>query len=339
MKKILTLILILTMSNLVSAQSEPKTIKAKDLMDKIDRSELESDTTNKDIDDIIPTLKMPKMNFNQGVEIHNVDKHTKKITTVDNKKTQEILKVKPVPVPAPVPKAKSVPKPKIKTATKTKVIISKKPISLEQLINNDKIVTSNGKTYIYRLKDSQITQYRILEKLPLKSQGLRTSEKNSFYIRDIKQLMADVKATKSAIKPKRTKSKSATKPKRTKSVRNTNKRNTNRRSKSIVTKKPKVKSQTKTAVTITPEVAAKRKSLEEKFNHGKAISKTMGLRKLQVNDEVIISGAVQIVIRRNKSTSGIKKYWLTEKINTSNKALVKKSKNHYKLIKIYIYQE
>lgn len=282
MKNIITTLFLtfIISTQLCGAESEPEAINAKDLMDKVDRSEISTEDSSPELDNTIPEFEIPKIEFEQT-------------NTTKTKQTKNTV-------------AKS-------TSTKNNVVFAKRPIGLVQLLRNDKIVLSNAQTYVYRLSNKTITQYKLKDKVPVNSKGLKKSSKNSFYVVNVSLLKKDAKNLDNNNKPKVTK---ATKPK-------------------INT--PKVELADKAPIQQKPDsdIAAKRKLLEGKLNHGKSISKTIKLKSLQTNDEIVISGGVQLVIRKKKSTSGVKKYWLIEKLDLNNDAVVEKSKNVYKLIKPY----
>ena len=154
------------------AQSEPKAINTKDMIEKLDRSELETGHVEDNID-IMPEFEIPKIEFEAS--------HPKKVN-----KPKGANKVKAAAKPT--------------TASKSKVVISNKTIKLMQLNKNDKIVFNKGKTYIYRLLKTKIIQYKYNEKLPLDSTGLRASGKNSYYVVNKIQLVKDAKKLNSVAK-------------------------------------------------------------------------------------------------------------------------------------------
>ncbi len=160
------------------AQSEPKAINTKDMIEKLDRSELETGHVEDNID-IMPEFEIPKIEFEA-----NQPKTVSKPKMANKEKTA----------------AKST------TVSKSKVVISNKTIKLMQLNKNDKIVINKGKTYIYRLLKTKIIQYKYNEKLPLDSTGLRASGNNSYYVVNKIQLVKDAKKINSVAK-KSTKSK------------------------------------------------------------------------------------------------------------------------------------
>ena len=278
---ITSLFLIFTLSNLTCAASEPKAINTKDLVDKIDRSEISTGEINPTLENILPNLEMPKIEFKERNTEKKKSNNSTQRLGADNKQTLNVEK-------------KSKPK-----KVNNTVVFAKRPISLVQLLNNDKIVLSNSQTYVYRLNKNTITQYKINDKVPLKSHGLKASGENSFYVVDVRLLKNDAKEF-------RKKSKSQ--------IKNNTK---------ITNHSEKINKATNVEKTsISPEITAKRKLLEKKLNHGKSINSTINLRSLQTNDEVIISGDVQLVIRKKKSTSGVKKYWLSEKLDTNNSSVI-----------------
>lgn len=305
--KITLITLSLILSNLLCAQSEPEAIKTKDLIDKIDRSEISTGESNPTLENIMPDFEMPKIEFNEN------KKKNSKSKIDESSKTKE-------PVNS-VDTSKKVSKP---TTVKNRVLISKRPISLSQLLQNDKIVISNGQTFVYRLNDNTITQYKIKNKIPLKSLGLKANGKNGFYIVDIVLLKKDAKALR-----KNTKN---TKSNKTKKPKNTVTKTIKPKPASPINKSDPLKKESKE---ISPDILTKRKALEKKFNRGRSIKSTVTLRTLQTNDEIIISGGVQLVLRKKKSTSGVKKYWLVEKLDVNNSSVIEKSKNIYKLIQSY----
>jgi hypothetical protein len=330
-KSIISIILIFNLTNSCWAQTdEPEAINAKDLMEKLDRSDIEESSSDSKINNIMPEFEIPKIEFNEKLESKKVKKPTKVAKKPKLEKVQALKKSPKQSKQVVAEKssntgaANETVKPKVaadkvkKTeTTKNKVVISKKVLKFIELNKNDKIVINKGTTYVYRLLKTKIIQYTYGGKLPLDSAGLKASGENSYYIVNKMLLMRDIKSKKS-----RGNKRAVTKKVKT----------------SAPNKKSVVKPVVKPVVAeykVTPEIAAQRKVIEGKYNHGQLIKKNFKLKDLQINDNVYVFDEVQLITRRQKSSSGIRKYWLIEKLDINNKAVKAVSRNKYTIIKRY----
>jgi len=291
--------LLIVSTNICFAQSEPEQIKAKDLLEKIDRSDLEA--ADSEIGKIeIPKMEMPKISIDKG----KGKGHSKSINKPTKKKVVKSKVARPQNKAATAGKAK------------TKVVISKRPIGLNQLKDNDKVVRHKGKTYIYRQKRNVITQYLFNGKLALNSKGLTSKDPNSYYITDKAQLLTDSRLSK------KTNSKSIVK------------------NKVASTQKPKVvevasQPETITSTKDTVKNQIKRKEIEEKYNRGDPITKNLKLKNLLIDDEIYVFGDLQLVTRRSRNIAGLRKYWLIEKLDINNVAVKNTARNKYQIVKRY----
>ena len=301
MNKIFTGLLIISI-NVCYAQSEPEQIKAKDLLEKIDRSDLEG--TDSEIGKIeIPKMEIPQINIDKGnpkpIKKSTKNKVVKRGTRQRNTKSKTI--------------AQSQDKVNVVEKAKTKVVISKRPLGLNQLKDNDKVVIHKGKTYIYRQKNNVITQYLFNGKLALSSKGLTNKGPDNYYITDKTQLLADSRSTKKA-RSNKTKVK-----------------------KIVSSQKPQAinKPVVKTSVEDTIKNKTKREEIEGKYNRGDPITKSLKLKNLLIDDEIYVFGDLQLVTRRSRNIAGLRKYWLVEKLDISNEAVKNIAKNKYQIVKRY----
>lgn len=301
MNKILNTILLISSIGIVCAQSEPEAVNTKDLNEKINRSDILTDDVNgSKMNNLMPTMEMPLIEFNEKPV---VSKNTQTEKSVNKPVEKLATKVEP--------KSELV---KTSKPKKQSVVFAKRPISINQLYNNDKIVINKGKTYVYRQTKSNIMQYKFKGKLPLDSLGLKPSGANSYYVINKGLVAKDAKSTPKKVS-KTTKTKTVAKKKET------------------VAKKV-VKADLNDA--ITSEVMSKRKLIENKHNNGKEITESIKLNNLRVNDKIYLIDGLQFVIRKSRNTSGVKKYWLIESINTNSRSLKKETEFKYKVIKYYI---
>ena len=340
MKSTIKTILIFLTISICYAQSEPESINGKDLIEKIDRSDLElNDLDDGDVlENEIPKMEMPTLTFKKK-PVSKVEKPTKKsIVKPENTVKKEVVnkketKSKPAASRKPTTrkpttkmpttkksttKKSTTRKPTTKKAKKKKIIVSDRRMSLKNLKNNDKVVVAKSVTYIYRLEKSKTVQYKFIGKLPLNSSALESKGINSYYIRDVKKLIADSKATFST----------STKNKTTITVKAKNK------PKTIVKKavdKVEVNKQAETRSTSNNG----QKKLETKHNHGRTISQSIELNQLMKNDVIHLSGNAKLVIRRDRNTYKIHKYWLKGELDLRSRSLRKQSDIKYKVLKEY----
>lgn len=320
MKIILTIAIIFTCFQGFS-QNEPEKFNKKDLIEKMDRSDLEMKSEDEvEIDDAILKFEIPKIKFEKPVKKSQMI--SKKTTKTPKKAANGVSSSRKPEKNSPV-NVKPIKEDKIK------VVFAKRPILISQMNKNDKIVITKGKTYVYRLqKDNNIIQYKYNGIIPYESSGLRKNDETSYYVVNKKILIDDYKKLKS--NSSRTKTKLRTnKPKTIKSTQS-----------SVVTKPETKKLSVKKdknidSQLITDALEKHRKIIEDKYNKGKRIKKSIKLKNLHQNDEVYIVGDLQFVSRVSSSSSAKKKYWLTEKLDINNKAVEKIGKNKYKIIRFY----
>ncbi|VAW38133.1 hypothetical protein MNBD_GAMMA01-262 [hydrothermal vent metagenome] len=303
----IALYMILITSMLVSfyVQAEPKVVNTKAEVDKIDRSELETHNETLSLDNIVPKLEMPNIEFDGSIR-------TRQNTTTS--------------VPANKSTAKKEPTKKkpVKQKNKKKIVLARKSMLLNQLNKGDKILLSKGLTYVFRISRHNITQYLYKGKLAMDSSGLEPSKTNGYYIIDKDKLVADTKLLNSNKKASKvTRHQSSSKAKQL------------TKRKTITTNKLAKKPASNEPNIIPVDIIAQRKKIEKEYNKGKAIKNSIRLKNLRANDKIHIIDNIQLVFRKNTSTSGVKKYWLTEKLNPDNKAIKLQSKNIYKVIKLY----
>jgi len=316
MKKIIYIVLLISLSSIGLSQSDPDTFDKNDIIEKVDRSELESsdEENSPDTNNIIPKFEMPEIEFDTGIIVEKKsEKSVTKNTQKENKKGTKTTAVK-----------KS-------NAKKPKVVFARRPISISQIKKNDKILVKDGKTFIYRLVKANIIRYKYFGKLPLDSSGLKASGRNGYYVIDKVTFAKDATALKEKLK-KKIPNRVASKPKqKTKNI-----------SANVSTSKPEIKNTNTEKIISKPEttivsgdVESKRKIIEKRLNNGRTIKNNMLLSNLKVNDEVYFINSIQLVIRKKKSTSGTKKYWLIEKLDTNNRYVEKVANNRYKILAHY----
>lgn len=277
--KLLYLIMALAFtSSAFSQDDEPKAIDPKEMMDKLDRSDISEDDDNTSVEGMVPDFEIPKIEFNNDVKVEEAkeskgSKDTKASKSEESRSTQS------------------------KTQKKNRVLISNRAITkLSQLKNKDKIVAKDGKILIYRLSKNNIIQYKFKGDFPLDSAGLKKENDNSYYVVD-KQLLNGGDSASSKL---------------AQSAANSDEK-----------------------IEITDELMAARKAIEEKFNSGKEIKRSITLKGLQINDTVYVFEKVQLVTRRSTNIAGLRKYWLTEKLDPTNSSVKELSKNKYQIYKRY----
>jgi hypothetical protein len=298
MKKLIILSLLTFVFTTSLAQSEPEKIDTKDMVETVDRSDLENDTDTKDeLNSMITTFEIPKIEFESK---ENPKKKPTKKKNSNKVKSEKIIES------TDEKKATVV---KLKPKRKSAVVIAKFPLTVSQFKRNDKIVLSKGKVYVYRLAKSNIVQYKYKGKLAMNSEGIKKNSENSYYIIDRNKFIKDIKELK--------------------------KNKTHKPKKKKKEKEVKIEKREED-IGVTEEILLKRKKVEDRLNHGKTIKKSLLLKDLRKEDEVYLIGKIQLVIRKNKATSGVKKYWLLEKFDITNKSVIKVSKNKYKINRKYL---
>ncbi len=283
------LLLTILSLNICFAQDEPKKINPKDLVDKVNRADLEGDESV-EINNLIPTLDMPTIEFEKKVE-----------NTANNKPK----KVTKNPKISPRPKVKKEKPTKIESK---KIVTSKRSMTSKMLKVNDTIVVNNDKVVIFRTAKSEIVKYPYKGQIPLGSFGLK-KQNNVYIVTDPKRLREDIKLAESI-------------------------KNTKPQESIAKTEKTTVDT-IDNGIEYSEAQLASRKKVEEKYNNGKKIKKSIMLKNLRVNDMVYIIKELSLVIRKKKSTSGVYKYWLTESLDINNPSVEKIENNQYEIIRSY----
>lgn len=300
------------------AQSELDAFNKKDVIEKMDRSDLDMESKdNVKIDESILKFEIPKIEFDVPVKkpvraTKNTTSKAKKVVKKPPSKKVVTIPFETTPVKTPVVKK-----------DKTEVVFVRRPISINQMKKNDKIAFTDGITYVYRIQKSNVIQFKFNGKIPFDSKGLRKNDETSYYIVDKTRLIADYRKLRSNSK------KSISKPK-VAAVKPPSK------TKPLVKKPTVIKKDTILDDQVMPvDVSEKRKAIEKKFNNGRVIKKSIQLKSLRENDEIYIVGDIQFVFRKISSNSVKKKYWLTEKLDINNKAVKKVGNNKYEIIRFY----
>jgi len=176
MKLIISIVFILTINFTCLAQNEPETVRGKDLMEKIDRSEILDDEIDGSLmlDEAIPKMEIEKIEF---------EKPAVKKSTVKK-------------VMATETKPKSKPVVENKETNKKKILVSDRAISLNGLMVNDKLVINDDNTYVYRKVKTNTVQYRFTGKVPTNSKGLKLLSENRYIVENVDLLNADIVPTK-----------------------------------------------------------------------------------------------------------------------------------------------
>jgi len=302
-------VLITLLSGMCLAQDEPETFNKKDLIETVDRSELEgSDDSSKSKSNVeIPKFEMPTIEFDENVK----PKKSSVDTTVKVKKTPSkpsVIKTgksKPV-VKAPV-QAKPKPVVKASVPVKTKPVVKKviESISISDIIKNDKFVVSKDKISVFRFSNSKNNEYSFSGKLPINSQGLKASKNDSYYVINRFKLIQDFY-------------------------------NLNKSEKETVIKPEKKATQKiNPVVKLDAKVISTKKDLENKYNNGNSINKDIELSSLRIDDKIYIVNGLQLVLRQKPHSTAQYKYWLNEKLDINKKAVSKISENLYKIIEDY----
>ena len=309
MKIKLSIFLLMINSVLCQAQTEPETVRGKDLLEKIDRSDIESNELVDPIglDTAMPALELEKIEFGKP----NSNKTNTKVEKVEKvkivEKTPEISPSKPTEKSEPIRVVEDSNSSKSKT-----ILISKRKLSISNLELDDKVVNNDGLTYVYRSGKSDTVQYKFVGKMPYNSTGLKLISENRYLVVDLGVLKSDSE-NPSAIKPiERNKVAAKVEP-----------------VKPVVAE---VKPNTEEPAGST-NIEAIKKEMEQKYNKGKEITKTIYLFGLKKNDIIHVSGDVQLIVRRNRNSFAIEQYWLLEKIDPNSKNLKALSANQYKVLK------
>ena len=75
------------------------------------------------------------------------------------------------------------------------------------------------------------------------------------------------------------------------------------------------------------------KQVEEKYNNGRPIKKSITLKKLRVDDDIILMNNLQLVQRKNSFSTEKFNYWLSEKLDINSQIVEKISDDKYRVIK------
>lgn len=278
-------------------QTEPNGINKKDVVDEIDRSEIEKNESNEapQIDNMMPAFEMPDFKAN----IKGSDKTVRR--THSNRTISKPKKV--------VKKKKSVIEHKeVDKGTKSKtkeasitvnqknkpIVVMRKTLKPKLLLLNDVFVIKNGKTIVLRSSRKYTYKYRFKTELPLNSKGIRFLKANHYLIVNKTQLLADINAENISD--------------------NLNIPNPNDEG-------------------ISEKIILKRQALAKKYNRGKEIKFSIAKSRLKPNDIVYDFGDVQMVVRKKSGHSSAKKYWLYPLIDRKSPALFKIGNSKYKVIK------
>lgn len=300
MKKLALLILF---STSVYAQEEPETIKAKDLIE-VDKPEFENEDIDIVVDDFLGTMEIPMMDTSLET--------TKKPKAKAVKKTQPKIKAtkdKPtVSSEASKPKSKE-------------IVISTTKLDINMLKKNDLIRKELAELNVYRRISGNITKFNFIGLIDMSSSGLENKSETTFYVRNIAKLRTDTKK----IKKEQLQAKRKEEKLRRQTINDAQKR----------AKELETKPEAQFNVVSDSTEISKRKEIEDKQNHGKKIKKEILLKNLQSNDMIYLFGDIQLVHRKNKSTSGTKKMWLTEPIDSNNPSLEKINSNQFKVTRKY----
>ena len=309
MKSKLSILLLLIINFSCQAQSEPETVRGKDLLDKIDRSEIEA---NEIAEPIELETEIPKLEF-EKIELENPKENKPKAKvekTAETKVSKPIETIEPKQDVEGVIEAEDTESQLSKNKT---ILISKRKLSISNLLVGDKVVNNDGLTYIYRTGKSDTVQYKFVGKIPYSSQGLKKISNDRYELVNLDTLISDTNNTSSSVE--KVNSESQTIPVKT------------------VDNEPKkgADESVKTS-SVSRGVDDIKKEMQEKLNEGKEITKNIYLFGLLKNDIIHVSEDVQLVVRRNRNSYAIEHYWLTEKINPNSKSLKSLSDNQYKVL-------
>jgi hypothetical protein len=312
-------LLLTLLSGSCLAQNEPDTFDKKDLIEKVDRSELES-TNNATKDNVnidVPKFEMPKIEFDNKAK--SAAKPVAKPAAKPAAKPVAKPVVKPVaksaakPVAKPVAKQVAKPEENTRNNSRTNFDLEKTPLTtIKDLKKNDRIVISNGKTFVYRTTRLNVMKFLYLGKLPLDSRGLKSNKKDVYDVINKVRLSNDFDSMDS----------------------NSSQSNVVKPAKSKV-EKVSVKAKPKPVIKRESVVASKSatEEVEKKYNRGKSIKDNITLNDLKNGDEIILVNNLQLVLRNNSFSSDKYKYWLSEKLDTNSKYIEKISDNKYRVIK------
>jgi hypothetical protein len=295
MKNIILLISIITSSFVFAQNDKPAELDSQDLIGEINKPEFEDADLNIDLDEFIPKMQMPVL----APQIEPVEKEAPKPNTASIAKVED---------PKETQEATKEPKkkvaPKIENATTV--------LSMQQLKSNDLIRIEFSQIKVYRRVKGKIIKYKFRNGLDLNSSGLNKKDETTYYVKDTSILIRDTK------KAKQEKQELA-------------KQNKQDEKKNIQAKVIESNSESED----TELLLKLRTDIENQLNNGKKIKNELLIKNLRTNDMIYIIGDVLLVTRKNKATSGTKKFWLLEAIDIENSSLEKEANNRYKVIRKY----
>jgi hypothetical protein len=190
-----------------------------------------------------------------------------------------------------------------------KIVNATTDLNIQELHVNDLIRVEFSQLKVYRRDDDKILKYKFRGGLVLESKGLSKKDESSYYVKDTSILIRD---TKQAIAEKE-KQQNAEVESSVESIQQVVETNTESDDANII--------------------AQLRSDIEERLNYGKPIKDEVDVRGLRTNDLIYVIGDTLLVTRKNKATSGTKKFWLIEDIDFENPNLEKEDNNRYKVIR------
>lgn len=280
---LILIVLMLSIQVCSAKKSDATTIDKKNVVDEIDRSEIEEIDSSQVpiIGTIIPTFEMPDFKIN----VEDYKKKPKLSRTYRNeniqlsKLTKKKKKVKILATSKVLMTPKLTPK-SIKVKRKKPVVIIKRPLKSSQIILSDIILIEKGKTVIMRSKGKYVYKYRYKGTIPLDSKGLNMLNTEHFLVVDRVILLNDIN-------------------------------------------KNSIAQASKNQTDFPENIMVKRKSLEKKFNRGKVINNSIPSKKLKLGDVIYTLGDIQMVARKAFGSFPIKKFWLYPTINLENSSFSK----------------
>ena len=160
------------------AQNEPETIRGKDMMDKIDRSEIGSDDIESviEIDEDIPKIELQKIEFEKPpVKKASVKRNSTKRTSV-KRDSKSVVKKQTKSKKASVKKEAS---------NKKKILVSDRSLTLSGLQKDDIIVSVDGSTYVYRKVKSNTVQHLFKGSFSASTKGLKSVGENRYIVESL----------------------------------------------------------------------------------------------------------------------------------------------------------
>lgn len=321
--KIKTLIILSLVINFpCHSQSEPEKLNGQDMIDKVDRSDIEAQPLG---DPIEFNTNLPKMKL-EKIEFNKPDKDNKKTkaqsSNTATKKLDKSVTANNVVKEVKESKATTNVERKIedkpiettKTSVKKKtVLVSKRKVSISNLLINDVVVENEVATYIYRKVKSNTVQFKYIGKMPFYSLGLEVLASKKYKVVDLSTLKTDSKSSKDPYS-KRLDAVNVPEVKNTTQIKEAN----------------KISSENTENLINIDEL---KKEVEALLNKGNKITNTMETKNLIKRDIIHVTEAGDLLERKTRASVDSKFYWLTEKINTERASLKKVSNNKYKVIK------